>query len=49
MAMIDHAPEITDEREYAIHVENCRGFLHVLWSAVAGIALTLILLAIFFG
>ena len=29
MAMIDHAPEITDEREYAIHVENCRGFLHV--------------------
>ncbi|MCC0005659.1 MAG: hypothetical protein H6872_11090 [Methylobacteriaceae bacterium] len=49
MAMIDHAPEITDEREYAIHVENYRGFLHVLWSVVTGIALTLILLAIFFG
>ncbi len=49
MAMIDHAPEITDEREYAIHVGNYLGFLRVLWSVVAGIALTLILLAIFFG
>ncbi|HMN74403.1 MAG TPA: hypothetical protein PKA55_21270 [Rhodoblastus sp.] len=49
MAMIDHAPEITDEGEYAVHVGNYLGFLRVLWAVVAGIALTLILLAFFFG
>ena len=49
MAMIDHAPESTDEREYSVHVENYTGFLRVLWSVVAGVAVTLILLAAFFG
>ena len=49
MAMIDHAPETTDEREYSVHVENYHGFLRVLWSVVAGVLLTLIFLAIFFG
>ncbi|MCB1535945.1 MAG: hypothetical protein KDJ44_14795 [Rhodoblastus sp.] len=49
MAMIDHAPESTNEYEYAVHLENYHGFLHVLWSVVALIALTLIMLAIFFG
>lgn len=49
MAMIDHAPESTNDYEYAVHLENYRGFLHVLWSVVAVIAFTLIMLAIFFG
>ena len=49
MAMIDHAPDATDEREYAIHAGNYRSFLHVLWSAIAGDAIVLILLAAFFG
>ena len=49
MAMIDHASEATDERAYAVHVENYNGFLRVLWSVVAAIALALILLAALFG
>lgn len=45
MAMIDHAPETTDEREYAVHLSNYHGFQRVLWSVAAGVLLTLILLA----
>ena len=45
MAMIDQAPETTDEREYAVHLENYHGFLRVLWSVVAGVVFALILLA----
>ena len=49
MAMIDHAPESTNDREYGVHLDNYHGFLHGLWSVVALIAFTLIMLAIFFG
>ena len=49
MAMIDHAPEITDDSEYSVHLHNYRAFLRVLWMNVAAIAVVLILLASFFG
>lgn len=49
MANLDHAPEITDEREYGVHFANYRAFLHVLWSAVGAIAIVLIFLAAWAG
>lgn len=40
-------PEFTAEAEYVAHLGTYKGFLRVLWSVAAGIAVTLIYLAIF--
>ena len=38
-----------DDADYSAHVRDYRAFLRILWRCVAGIALTLVLLAAFFG
>ena len=49
MAMVDHAPEATDESEYQAHLSNYHSFVRTIWLKVAAIAIVLIFLAAWAG
>ncbi len=49
MAMIDHAPERTDDADYEAHRATYDRFIRLLWWNVAGIAVVLIGLALWAG
>lgn len=48
MANVHMSPEWTDRDEYETHLRNYRRFIRLLWWSVAGVAVALALLAIFF-
>jgi hypothetical protein len=49
MAMIEHAPEWTDQAEYETHLHNYQRFVRLLWWNVAAIVVVLIFLAAWAG
>ena len=49
MAMIDHAPETTENAEYEAHLGMYKTFVRLLWLNVAAIAVVLIFLAAWAG